>query len=343
MMETDCQLTDFQILLLLFMPGMGRKTLFKVMQLISFSPSSIKELHEALIASEKEISRFTVPDLETMKNAENRANNILSIASKNDIRLLCPAHPSFPKSLRTIPDPPILVYTRGNLGPLNNKTCIAVIGTRKPSKYGLLWAERLGAYLAKKDFGVISGLALGCDAAGHQGCLNENGYTLAVLANGLDKIYPASNRPLGEKILESGGCLLSEYPPGITPRKNFFVERDRLQSGLSAGVIIVETDLKGGTMHTANFALNQGKKLACLKHPEKYANNSKTLGNASLVSEGKATPISSKEDLLSFLSSINDKKDHEYSVAKNSVSSDKSIQEVQQNIKPYEQIPLFRE
>jgi len=113
-----------------------------------------------------------------------------------------------------------------------------------------------------------------------------------------------ANRQLGERILESGGCLMSEYPPGMSPQRSFFVERDRLQSGMSAGIIIVETDVKGGSMHTAGFAIEQGRKLACLKHPEKYDGYAKTKGNAALIREAKALPIFTEEDIQSFLGGL---------------------------------------
>lgn len=297
-------LTDFQMLTLSNVSGIGRKTLLSVTEHIRFSPTTTEQLHETLLDLQKKITKFKVPSLVKLSEAESRAKRIVSQAEKDSIKIISWYNTLFPDSLKNIPDPPVLIYVRGNLKPVSEKVCVAVIGTRKPSEYGQKWAERLGAYLARNGFGVISGLALGCDAAGHEGCLKEKGYTLAVLANGLDKLYPASNRPLGERILASGGCIISEYAPGVTPRKNFFVDRDRLQSGLSKGIIVVETDIKGGTMHTVGYALKQERNVACLKHPEKYGNHSKAFGNASLISENKAVPITSEEDLLSFLRSI---------------------------------------
>jgi DNA processing protein len=229
-----------------------------------------------------------------------------------------------------------MVFIKGNLNDALKKICVAVIGTRDPSEYGMRWAERLGAYLAKKGLGVVSGLALGCDAEGHKGCLQEKGYALAVLAHGLDKIHPAANRSLGEEILDSGGCLLSEYPPGMPPQRNFFVERDRLQSGMSSGVIIVETDIKGGSMHTASFAIEQQRKLACLKHPEKYDKYPKAQGNISLISQGKAQPILTEEDLQIFLGGL---KGIHSDI--NTTSKDENTTELKTSKKP-EQLPIFK-
>ena len=338
-----CQLTDYQLLVLSLVRGVGRKTLLEIARLIPFTPSNTEELYEALKENVQGIPRFSAPEIEIIRDAENRAKDLLGKAQEEEIDILGFGSSKFPEALRIIPDPPALIYSKGHLEAVNNKTCVAVIGTREPSEYGLLMAERVGAYLARKGIAVVSGLALGCDAAGHLGCLKEGGYTLAVLANGLDKIYPASNRELGQKILESGGCFLSEYPPGMTPRRNFFVERDRLQSGLSAGVIIAETAIKGGSMHTAHFALNQGKKLACLKHPKKFEGHQKSKGNYALIAEGKAFPISSEEDLLSFLATLELIREEKKSdgQSRNKVDEIQSISV--KNVKKPVQIRMFKD
>jgi DNA processing protein len=338
-----CQLTDYQLLVLSLIRGVGRRTLLEIVRFIQFVPSNIEELYEALKEHVQDIPRFRVPEIETIIDAENRAKNLLAKAQKEEIDILGYGNPKFPEALRVIPDPPVLLYSKGNLKAVNNKTCVAVIGTREPSEYGQLMAERVGSYLARKGIAVISGLALGCDSAGHKGCLKEGGYTLAVLANGLDKIYPASNRELGEKILESGGCFLSEYPPGMAPRRNFFVERDRLQSGLSAGVIVAETAVKGGSMHTAHFAISQRKKLACLKHPKKYEGHQKSKGNDALIAERKAFPISTEEDLLSFLATLEGTHKEKESGDRNGDSSNEIENIPTNNVKKPTQIPMFKD
>src|SRR4030095_14350902 len=133
------------------------------------------------------------------------------------------------------------------------------------------------------------------------GCLQAGGKTAAVLAHGLDQIYPSQNYGLARNILDSGGWLVSEYPPGVKPRGHLFVERDRLQSGLSAAVIIIETDTISGTMHTARFCLKQRRLLACLAHPQKFASHDKTRGNRALISEASAFPLADKKALEEFV------------------------------------------
>ena len=162
---------------------------------------------------------------------------------------------NYPKRLKNIIDQPTVLYYKGNIECLNKKDTVAIIGTREPTEYGVKIARNLGSSFGKRDYVVVSGLALGCDMYGHEGCLDENGTTVAVMPCGLDTVYPAKNKPLAEKILDKGGCLISEYPIKTRVFKNFFVERDRLQSGLSDGVFVIETGEKGGKLHTVGYAL----------------------------------------------------------------------------------------
>ncbi|MCH8275856.1 MAG: DNA-processing protein DprA, partial [Armatimonadetes bacterium] len=157
---------------------------------------------------------------------------------------------------------------------------------------------------AEAGFAIVSGLAHGCDTYGHEGCLEGHGVAVGVLAHGLDRVYPAANRDLAERLLESGGCLVSEYPVGVRPMRAAFAERDRIQSGLSDGVLVIETDVKGGTMHTVRFSRDQGRPLACIDHPEKWLGEEKTMGNQKLIKDGWATPIPDGDALARFLDYI---------------------------------------
>ena len=146
---------------------------------------------------------------------------------------------------------------------MNQSKGVAVIGTRKVSAHGRETAYKIGQMAAQMHLIVINGLALGCDTASLEGAVSTNGKCAVILPCGLDQIYPKSNQTLAEKILKNGGCILSEYEQGVSPQKNYFIERDRIQSGLSDGVIIVESDATGGTMHTADYAIKQYRRLAC--------------------------------------------------------------------------------
>jgi DNA processing protein len=136
---------------------------------------------------------------------------------------------------------------------------IAIVGTRRPSEYGKHTTYRLSYDLAKSGFTIVSGLAIGIDSIAHSAALDAGGKTIAVLGNGLDQIYPASNRNLGIDILKNGGAIISELEPQMPPLKHHFPARNRIISGLSEAVIITEADAKSGSLITANFALEQDR------------------------------------------------------------------------------------
>jgi len=142
---------------------------------------------------------------------------------------------------------------------------ISIIGTRHPTENGVIAAYDFGRFAAQNQIPVVSGLAYGCDAHSHIGCLKHGGIAIAVMAHGLDTVYPPEHISLAEQIIEQSGCLVSEYPPGVPTTRWSFVDRDRLQSGLSDAVIVIQTEKKGGTHHTAKFARDQGRRIYCIK------------------------------------------------------------------------------
>ena len=161
------------------------------------------------------------------------------------------------KQLADISPPIKSIYIKGTIP--KDKTPIAIVGTRKASSYGKKTAYDFSFVLAKNGFLIISGLALGIDTAAHQGALDAGGQTIAVLGNGLDKIYPASNGRLGEKMISSGGCLISEYPSQTPSFPGNFLMRNRIISALASAVIVIEAPFKSGSMTTAKFAVKQKK------------------------------------------------------------------------------------
>ncbi|MDR2211044.1 MAG: DNA-processing protein DprA [Spirochaetaceae bacterium] len=167
---------------------------------------------------------------------------------------------AYPPLLGEIYDPPALLYYRGKL-PDPAVPAIALVGTRKPSAAASRQALELGREFARYGIPVISGLALGIDALAHRGCLEAGGCTAAVLGSSVDEVYPASNRGLARRILEAGGSLISEYPCGTGPRKWHFPQRNRIISGIARGTVIVEAPASSGALHTARFALEQGRDL----------------------------------------------------------------------------------
>lgn len=164
-----------------------------------------------------------------------------------------------PNNLQNIPSVPKRLYISGNITQAENIPLLAVVGSRKVSAYGREVTSQLVRDVTGRGVGIVSGLALGVDGLAHTAALEMNGYTVAVLPCGLDDIYPKTHFHLGKRILAQGGALISEYPEGTPPLRQHFIERNRLVSGLADAVLITEAAAKSGTLHTANFALEQGK------------------------------------------------------------------------------------
>ncbi len=199
----------------------------------------------------------------------------------------------FPEILAGIPDPPLLLYYRGALDCLDG-TAIAIVGARRASRAGQEFSRSLAAGLAEAGVVIVSGLALGVDAAAHSGALDAGGRTIAVLGSGPEQLTPLANARLGERILAEGGLILSEYPPG-TPAAPFrFPERNRLISGLSRGVVVVEANARSGSLITARLALEQGREVMAVPGVPGYLNST---GSNRLLKSGAAL-VESPEDVL---------------------------------------------
>ena len=166
----------------------------------------------------------------------------------------------YPPLLRELHDPPFSVFWRGTL-PDPERPLVAMVGTRSPSGNGAVAAERIGREFGKLGIPVVSGLARGIDAFAHRGNVDAGAPSVAVLACGLERIYPRSNSALGGRLIDSGGCVLGEYPPGDEPLAFRFPQRNRIISGLARSVVVVEAPAKSGALITADFALEQGRDL----------------------------------------------------------------------------------
>jgi DNA processing protein len=288
------------ILSLLGLKGIGPKSAAELLTRKEL-PGDPEELHGLL--RDGAIGRLKViPELGEVRAAWELAQRTIADCHRTGVAILGGANP-LPELLTKIPTPPLLLYVLGNRLALFEKS-IAVIGTREPTEFGKKSAHRVAKVLAESKWTVTSGLAEGCDTQGHEGCLEGGGATVAVLAHGFGRIYPASNKGLASRILESGGCLVTEYPPGMPPTRSAFIERDRLQSGLSLGIIVVETDVQGGTMHTVGHAKAQKRGIATISHPAHLLTEPKIQGNQMLIREGIATPLTDRADLLLFADSL---------------------------------------
>ncbi|HIF5970947.1 TPA: DNA-processing protein DprA [Vibrio parahaemolyticus] len=205
----------------------------------------------------------------------------------------------YPNHLRAIDNPPIVLHVRGNYSLLKDIRGIAVVGSRKTSKAGRIIAQRIAAQAVERDWVVVSGLALGVDAAAHEGALSvgTSGSTIAVLAHGLEQAKPASNRKLGDAILENGGAWVSEHAIGVPARPAQFVQRNRIQLGLSVGSIIIEAEEQSGSITQAKFCIQQHRPLYAVV-PETPSNplNLVSSGTQMLVDKLGANPLKSKKD-----------------------------------------------
>jgi DNA processing protein len=202
-----------------------------------------------------------VPASERHARAEDlrtRAAASLAAGGAAGLRPIACFDPAYPDLLRQIPDPPIVLWTGGSLASSAGAPAVALVGSRNATAEGLVMARRLGRGLSDAGVVVVSGLARGIDAAAHRGALEGTGTTLAVLGSGADVIYPASHRGLAADVLRRGG-LTSEFPPGTPPLARHFPLRNRIISGLSRAVVVVEASDRSGSLITARAALEQGR------------------------------------------------------------------------------------
>ena len=212
---------------------------------------------------------------------------------KSKIKTIKLEDSTYPEKLKEIYNPPKTIYLIGNEKLLNQKS-IAIIGCRECTRYGAENAYKFGYELAKENICVISGFAKGIDTYSHKGAVSAKGKTIAALGCGLDIIYPPENIELYKQILLQGGAIISEYPLGSKPEKYHFPERNRIISGLSRGVLVIEAKKKSGTMITVDFALEQGREVYAVPGNISSENS---YGTNELIKEG-ATPVTSINDMI---------------------------------------------
>ncbi|MBI5245124.1 MAG: DNA-protecting protein DprA [Elusimicrobia bacterium] len=208
------------------------------------------------------------------------------------------ADEDYPELLRSIPDPPHMLHVRGRLKP--GADALAIVGSRRPTPYGRRMARSLARECAQAGLVVVSGLARGIDTEAHEAALDAGGVTWAVLGSGLGRIYPKENEELAERVAQSGGAVLSEFPQDTGPLACHFPRRNRIISGLSWGVIVVEGDLKSGALITARCALSQGREVFAVPGP---ADSAMSEGPLDLIRQGAAM-ICRLEDALCELPSL---------------------------------------
>lgn len=244
--------------------------------------------------------RTSIEDIVGRKLAERIASYKSAVDLDTQLRLMADygvqlvtlEDPAYPPRLAEIYDPPLSLFVRGELRE-EDACCVAIVGTRRATSYGLRVAEQLGRELAARGITVVGGLAEGIDAAAHQGALDAGGRTLAVLGNGVDQVYPASHGELSHKIMAQG-ALVSQYPMGVRPLRGNFPYRNRIISGLTLGTLIVEAPRASGALITARHAMEQGREVFAVPGPITSRNSE---GPHALLREG-AKLVERVEDIL---------------------------------------------
>ena len=310
------------------MPCMNDLPLAIAVSYMSFLKPDEKQKLWKTVESIKELALLSISDISKIigrvfrkcewfpEEIEKQVAYALKIMKAYNIKSCLQNDVDYPSLLKEIFDPPFMLFWRGNIRCLNRK-CAAIVGTRHASALGLKASFEISKALVEKSITVVSGLALGIDGAAHKGAVaarlpaekQKAGATCAVLACGIESIYPASHRKLGGIILEKGGCILSEYPPGWYPQKWCFPARNRIISGLSSITAVIEAPRGSGALITADFAIEQGRELAfhaCgVKHTAVELTESKKMDINQYVNDG-APVINNADELIALMRAVPD-------------------------------------
>lgn len=244
------------LLALSMLTGVGPAALRKVAMVSSLENLSLDEL-------KLHLPRRSAINLGTdaLTQAYTEADRQIELAAAAGARIISAADAEYPPLLSGTRDDPQILFIKGRLTASPEKS-VAIIGTREPTNHGRIIAQRLTSFFAKEGWSAVSGLAIGCDAIAHEAALDAGGHTIAVMAHGLQTIAPSRHKKLAQRIIESGGALVTEYRFGKEPMPSNFVKRDRIQAALAQGVVMVQSDVKGGSLHASRASLSYGRWLA---------------------------------------------------------------------------------
>lgn len=268
-----------KLLTLSMLKGVGPAALKKVALIADFEGMDVEELGRIV----SPVGRALGLDAKSIWFvAQDEAYKQVAAAEQHGARILSSLDSDYPCLLTQTTDNPFLLYVRGTLAkdPLKS---VAIIGTREPTTTGVVIAQRVASTFAEQGWSIVSGLALGCDAIAHQAALDVGRHTVAVLAHGLQMISPSRHRGLAQAILDAGGALVSEYPFGRTVQAQQFVKRDRTQAGMAQGVVMIQSDIKGGSLHASRAALDYERWLAVPYPTTKDRQNGEPKVQANLV------------------------------------------------------------
>lgn len=261
---------------LLAVHGLGPLTLERLVTRIG-SPKRVLEvarssrgaavIRDAVRAPNGEWATLPKPVADGIVEAASAADRILADVRRLALRVVTPSDADFPTRLRAIEIPPAALFVRGDPAPLDVDSVVAVVGTRRPSEAGRRVASRVAAALARAGATVVSGLAIGIDGAAHAAVVGEGGRTVAFIGGGHGQLFPRAHERLAAAIVDAGGAVVSEYAPGTLPSRGTFPQRNRLISGSSDAVVVVEAGARSGALLTASWALEQGRECFIVPGP----------------------------------------------------------------------------
>ncbi len=291
-----------QLLLFHRLPGVGTATYWKLQERFPDLNAAFRASRENLAAVLPEEAREVLADYQTNGEASvvfRQVQRDLDWTQSNRVHLIDIHHDHYPQLLRETKKAPPLLYVAGDPNVLSFPQ-VAIVGTRNPTPAGRGSAFDFGAELARSGFTVTSGLALGVDTCAHRGAVSVSGRTIAVLGTGIDTIYPQRNSPLATEIIANGGALVSEFPLGTSPIGQNFPQRNRIISGMSYGVLVVEAAVKSGSLITARYALQQDREVFAIPGS---VHNPLSRGCHALIKDG-AKLVETAEDIVDELKSF---------------------------------------
>lgn len=287
---TTTNSTAFDWLLLALTPQIGPVTALKLIQHFGGIAEVLNQSHNTLA----QIINPTIAKLISEKASRHTAEQAISWANAGPNRHLISLDCElYPRELAEMRDPPLVLYAHGNIELLKNNK-FAIVGTRNPSQQGMENATAFAKNLADNNLTIVSGMALGIDKYAHTGALNGKASTIGIIGTGIDQVYPRANQPLYNQMLSNGGLLLSEFPLTTQPLASNFPRRNRIIAGLSKGCLVVESNIDGGSMITANLALEMGREVMAIPGS---INNPATRGCHKLIKNG-AKLVENVHDIL---------------------------------------------
>lgn len=242
---------------------------------------------------------------------EKKKDEQLEICEKEKIGIITRFDPDYPALLKEIKEPPLLLFVQGNMQAADSMA-IAMVGTRRATRYGKLNAERFAEHFAMNNIIVVSGLAYGIDTYSHKATIKAGGITYAVIASGIDKLGPAESRANADKIIESGGALISNYFCGISAIPPFFLHRNRIIAGISKATLVVECGFKSGAMNTARHAFDESREVFAIPG---NITSEKSVGTNILIKQNKAALALSPKSILEDLGILSVDKSEELNIS----------------------------